>query len=74
MKKHILLLFALICSISGTYAMSLKEAFNALSNLPEITTELNDTITVSLNKNVVEKNGIMKVAGAHSLKGEDIKL
>ena len=46
MKKHILLLFALICSISGTYAMSLKEAFNALSNLPEITTELNDAITV----------------------------
>lgn len=28
MKKHILLLFVLICSISGAYALSLKEAFN----------------------------------------------
>lgn len=73
MKKHILLFVALVCSVSGAYAMTLKDAFNALSNLPEISTELNDTITVSLNKNVVENGGIMKVAGAHSLDGEDIK-
>lgn len=49
MKKYILILFALTCSVLGTYAMNLKEAYNALSNLPKITTELNDTITVSVN-------------------------
>ena len=57
----------------GAHAMNLKEVYNALSNLPEITTELNDTITVSINHNVIENNGIMKVAGAHNLNGEDIK-
>ena len=49
MKKHILLIVALVCSVSGAYAMTLKDAFDALSDLPEITTEFNDTITVSLN-------------------------
>lgn len=73
MKKHILLFVALVCSVSGAYAMTLKEAFNALSNLPGITTEFNDTITVSLNETVAENVGIMKVVGAHSLDGDDIK-
>lgn len=53
--------------------MNLKEAYNALSNLPKITTELNDTVTASINNKVVEKNGVMKVAGARNLNGEDIK-
>lgn len=70
MKKHILLLFALICSVMGIYAMNLKDAYNALSNLPGITAELNDTIHVSVNKNAVD-NGIMKVAGAHGLNSAD---
>lgn len=72
MKKYILILIALACSILSTYALNLKEAYNALSNLPNISTELNDTISVSIN-NVVEKDGIMKVAGAHNLNSEDIK-
>lgn len=73
MKKFILILFALTCSVSSIYAMNLKEAYTALSNLPKITTELNDTITVSVNK-VEDYNGTMKVAGAHNLKSEDIKI
>lgn len=73
MKKYILLLFALTCSVLGTYALNLREAYNALLKLPKITTELNDTITVSINNNVVENNCILKVAGAHNLNKEDIK-
>lgn len=73
MKKFILILFALTCYVSSIYAMNLKEAYTALSNLPKITTELNDTITVSVNK-VEDYNGTMKVAGAHNLNSEDIKI
>lgn len=69
MKRSVLILFALICSVWGTYAMDLREAYNALSNLPKITTEFKDTVTV----NVVENSSIMKVAGAHNLNSEDIK-
>ena len=73
MKKLTIILLALACSVLSICAMSLKEAYNALSNLPKITTELNDTITASINNKVVEKNGVMKVAGARNLNGEDIK-
>lgn len=73
MKKLTIILLALVCSVLGIYAMNLKEAYNALSNLPKITTELNDTIMASINNKVVEKNGVMKVAGARNLNGEDIK-
>lgn len=73
MKKYVLLLLALTCSVMGTYAMNLREAYNALSNLPKITTELNDTITVSIN-NSEDYRGTMKVAGAHRLNGEEIHM
>ena len=73
MKKYILILFALTFSVLGSYAMNLREAYNALSNLPKITTELNDTLTVSINNNVIGNSSIMKVAGAHNLISEDIK-
>lgn len=73
MKKLTIILLALACSVLSSYAMNLKEAYNALSNLPKITTELNDTVTASINNKVVEKNGVMKVAGARNLNGEDIK-
>lgn len=53
--------------------MNLREAFYALSNLPKITTELKDTVTVSINNNVIENNSVMKVAGAYRLNSEDIK-
>lgn len=73
MKKLTIILLALACSVLGIYAMNLKEAYDALSNLPKITTELNDTVIASINNKVVEKNGVMKVAGARNLNGEDIK-
>lgn len=73
MKKYILVLFALACSVLSTYAMNLKDAYYALSNLPKITTQYNDTITVTINNDVVENDIIMKVAGAHNLNKEDIK-
>lgn len=73
MKKLTIILLVLVCPVLGIYAMNLKEAYNALSNLPKITTELNDTITASINNKIVENNGVMKVAGARNLNGEDIK-
>lgn len=73
MKKYLLVLFALTCSIASTCALNLKEAYKALSNLPEISTESNDAVSISVNNNVVEKKAIMKVAGAHNLNREDIK-
>ena len=73
MKKYLLTLFVLAWAVSSTYAMNLREAYNALSNLPKIKTELNDIVTVSINDKVTESKGIMKVAGAHNLNSEDIK-
>lgn len=73
MKKYILIIFVLTYSVLGTYAMNLREAYSALSNLPKIATELNDTITVSINNRVTENNSVMKVAGAHNLNSDDIK-
>lgn len=73
MKNFMLILLALTCSVLGTYAINLREAYNALSNLPKITTEFNDAITVSINNNVIENNSVMKVAGAHNLNSEEIK-
>lgn len=73
MKKYILIIFVLTYSVLGTYAMNLREAYRALSNLPKIATELNDTITVSINNHVTENTSVMKVAGAHNLNSGDIK-
>lgn len=73
MKKYLFLLFALTSSVLGSYAMNLKEAYNALSNLPKISTQLDDAVSVSVNDVVEVKNGILKVAGARNLNSEDIK-
>lgn len=72
MKKYILILFALTCSVASAYAMNIKEVYNALSNLPKVSTGLNDTVSVFIN-NVNEKTDIIKVAGARNLNREDIK-
>lgn len=68
------MLLALACSVLSIYAMNLKEAYTALSKLPKITTELNDTVTASINNKVVENNGVMEVAGARDLSRDDIQL
>lgn len=41
MKKLTIILLALVCPVWCIYAMNLKEAYNALSNLPKITTVIN---------------------------------
>lgn len=68
------MLLALVCSVLSIYAMNLKEAYAALTKLPKITTELNDTVTASINHKVVENNGVMEVAGARDLNRDDIQL
>lgn len=71
MKKFILLLFSLSLSIIGASAMNLREAYDALSNLPNVSKVTNDTIHVSIDK-VVEYNGIVRTAMAHGLNRTEI--
>lgn len=71
MKKLILILFGLTLSIIGASAMNLREAYDALSNLPKVANVTNDTIHVSIDK-VVEYNGIVRTAMAHHLDREEI--
>lgn len=71
MRKYILILFALTCSLLSSYAMNLEDAYNALSHLPKISTELNDTVNVSVNK--VNEKCIMKVSGVRNLDRKEIK-
>lgn len=73
MKKYLLLLLAVTFTAVGACAMSLEEAYNALSNLPKISTEFNDTVSVSVN-NVSGRNSIMEVAGARGLNSEEIRI
>lgn len=53
-------------------AMNLKEAYNALSNLPNVSTMVNDTILISIDKSIKDFDTI-KVAMAHNLDGDEIK-
>ncbi|MBO4944299.1 MAG: hypothetical protein J6C91_03430 [Muribaculaceae bacterium] len=72
MKKYILLIvLALTCSVLSTHALSLKEAYGALSNLPKISKEFNDTVSVKVNG--VDITTDMQVSGARNLNSEDIK-
>ncbi len=50
MKKFLLLIFGITLSISGASAINLREAYNALSNLPYVSSVVNDTISVSISK------------------------
>lgn len=71
MKKFLLLLFGIALSTIGASAMNLREAFNALSKLPNISPVVNDTISVSIDKS--EKyNGSMQVAQAAGLDRKEI--
>lgn len=72
MKKSILCLIVLICSLTNIHAMNLKEAYNALSNLPDISQQIDDTISVSIN-HVANYTGTMQVAGARNLDKDGIK-
>ncbi len=71
MKKIFLLLFGLSLSIVGVSAMNLREAYNALSNLPNVSQVANDTISVSIDK--TEKyNGTMLASHAVGLDRTEI--
>lgn len=72
MKKHILVLFALACSFVSASALNLKDAYDALSNIPHVSAIVDDTIAVSVNK-TAEYRGVMQVAGAHGLDRGEIK-
>lgn len=71
MKKFLLLLFGLSLSVIGASAMNLKEAYDALSDLPNVSKVTNDTIHVSIDK-VVEYNGIVQTSMAHNLDRTEI--
>lgn len=51
--------------------MDLREAYNALSKLPNVSTVTNDTTTVSINKSA-DYNGIIQIAKAQNLDREEI--
>lgn len=72
MRKFVFILFTVIYSATGMYAMNLREAYNALSKLPNVSTAVNDTIAVSINKNTIN-TGTLQVARAFNLDREEIK-
>lgn len=72
MKKYVLILFALVCSIMSVRAIDLKEAYVALSHLPKVSTVLDDTVSVTIDKDA-KYAGTMEVARALNLKREEIK-
>lgn len=71
MRKFILILFGLTFSIIGASAMNLKEAYDALSNLPHVTTVVNDTFAVSINHSD-KYSGLIQESHATGLNREEI--
>lgn len=49
MKKFILLLFGVSLSIIGASALNLRDVYYALSNLPNVSPVVNDTVLVMIN-------------------------
>lgn len=72
MKKYVLILFALVCSIMSVRAIDLKEAYVALSHLPKVSTVLVDTVSVMIDKDA-KYAGTMEVAKAVNLNREEIE-
>lgn len=72
MKKYVIVLFVLACYFMSLRAMNLKEAFDALSNLPNVSTVAEDAVSVSINKSM-RVDGIMQIARAANLDRERIK-
>ena len=68
MKKFAILLFAVIASVAGAAAMNLKDAFDALSNIPNV-----QTVTPDYNLPVT-LDGIKdyQLSAAYNLKAEGI--
>ena len=71
MKKTILLLFCMSLSVIGASAMNLREAYNALSNLQNVSKVVDNTISVSINT-TDKYNGTMQVSHAVGLNSTEI--
>lgn len=72
MKKYVLILIALVCSVIGARAIDLREAYNSLSRLPKVSNVLDDTVSVSIDK-TARYSGTMVVSRAVGLNREEIK-
>ncbi len=71
MKKFILLLFGLSLSVIGASAMNLREAYNALSNLPNVSQVAKDSTSITIN-NVERYDGRIMVSQASGLDKTEI--
>lgn len=72
MKKYVLILLALVCSVMSAWAIDLREAYAALSHLPTVSTVIDDTLSVSIDK-PARYSGSMLVSRAVGLNREEIK-
>lgn len=67
MKSYIIILSAVIISAFNTSAMSLKEAFNALSNLQYVSISVDEKPSTIIIDQKVDSIGPLKIASAYNL-------
>lgn len=72
MKKYVPILLALVCSVMSVRAIDLREAYDALSHLPNVSTVIDDTVSVTIDKDA-KYAGTMEAARAVNLNREEIK-
>lgn len=72
MKKYVFILITLVCSVMSVRAIDLREAYAALSHLPNVSTVIDDTISVTIDKDA-KYAGSMLVSRAVGLNREEIK-
>ncbi len=73
MKKLILSFVIVLMTTAGASAMSLKEAFDALSNIPYVSLKINDAPSTIVIDAKPDEVGAFKVATASGLNGMQIK-
>lgn len=72
MKKYVLILITLMCSVMSARAIDLREAYNSFSRLPKVSNVLDDTVSVTIDK-AAKYEGSMLVSRAVGLNREEIK-
>lgn len=72
MKKYVPILLALVCSVMSARAIDLREAYDALSHLPNVSTVIDDTVSVTIDKDA-KYAGTMEAARAVNLNREEIR-
>lgn len=70
MKKLVILILAVLATTTATFALSLREAFDALSNLPNIGIKAPD-YNLPVIGNIIESG---EIAAAYNLDAEQIKV